>query len=206
LPRTRVERAESLKTLGLTGGIGMGKSAVGDAFRRRGVGVIDTDAIARQLVEPGQPALAEIRRQFGTPMLDANGRLRRDELARKVFADLDARRRLEAILHPRIQEVWQGELESWRRDGRDLAVVIIPLLFETHAAPSFDATLCVACSVATQGARLRARGWNAEEIQQRLAAQLTLSRKMELADYVLWNEAGWEVLEWQVDRLLASFA
>src|SRR5437899_8502578 len=97
----------AVKTFGLTGGIGMGKSTAADLLRKRGLPVVDSDVIARQAVEPGQPALAEIRQLFGAEMVGDDGRLRREELARRVFADAESRRKLEAILHPRIRAVWQ---------------------------------------------------------------------------------------------------
>src|SRR5579863_6719765 len=153
-----------MKTYGLTGGIGMGKSTSGKLLAERGVAVVDTDVIARQLVEPGQPALSEIKDTFGAGMLDAGGRLRRDELARLVFRDEGARRRLENILHHRIRAAWQKQLEQWGAGGRNQAVVIIPLLYETDAAAHFDAIICVACTTATQRDRLLARGWSDEQI------------------------------------------
>src|SRR5206468_1027138 len=122
-----------------------------------------------------------------------DGRLRRDELAKRVFGDADARRRLEEILHPRIRAVWQARLQSWRSEGRAWAVAVIPLLFETDAARHFDATICVACPVMTQRRRLFERGWTGEQIAQRIAAQWPVEKKMLLADYVVWTECPLEV-------------
>ena len=102
-----------MKVFGLTGGIGMGKSVAAQFLRERGARVVDTDEFARQLVEPGQPALAEIQTVFGNNVVAPNGELRRDQLARIVFADAAARKKLEAILHPRIRERWLA--------GRNLA-------------------------------------------------------------------------------------
>jgi dephospho-CoA kinase len=179
-------------TYGLTGGVGMGKSTSGRLLAERGAAVVDTDIIARQLVEPGQPALSEIQNAFGPGMLDDGGRLRRDELARVVFRDSEARRRLEGILHPRIRAVWQKQLEQWRNEDRDYAVVIIPLLYETDAAAHFDAIICVACTGATQRDRLRARGWSDEQVGQRLNAQWPVEKKIALADRVVWTEPDLE--------------
>ena len=191
-----------MKTFGLTGGIGMGKSTAADLLRKRGFPVVDSDVIARQVVEPGQPALAEVQRLFGAEVVGADGRLRRDELARRVFTDAEARRRLEGILHPRIRAVWQAQLESWRPEGHPVAVAVVPLLFETDGARHFDATICVACSAKTQRQRLRARGWIDEQIDQRLAAQLPAEQKMALADYVVWTEGGLDVHEAQLQRIV----
>jgi dephospho-CoA kinase len=191
-----------MKTLGLTGGIGMGKSTAAEWLRRRGFPIIDTDVIARQVVEPGQPALEEIRNTFGGEVVASDGTLRRGELARRVFADDRARRTLEGILHPRIHIVWQQRVAELRTGNCPAAVVVIPLLFETNTQGSFDATVCVACSEATQRQRLLGRGWTGDEIWQRNQAQLPIQRKMELADGVLWNEGTPEVLEAQLDRIL----
>jgi len=191
-----------VKTFGLTGGIGMGKSTAADLLRRRGFPVVDSDVIAREIVEPGQPALAEIRQLFGREILGDDGRLRRDELARRVFADASARRKLEEILHPRIRAVWQSQLQSWRAEGRPAAIALIPLLFETDASRHCDATICAACSAKTQRQRLRKRGWNDEQIDQRIAAQLSIEKKMLLADYVVWTEGPLDVHEAQLARII----
>jgi dephospho-CoA kinase len=192
-----------MKVVGLTGGVGMGKSASAQLLRKRGAAVVDTDDLARQVVEPGQPALAEVREAFGADIVGPDSRLRRDELARRVFADPAARQRLEGILHPRIRALWRVQVENWRMEGRPLAVVVIPLLFETKAEAELDATICVACSVATQHRRLLARGWSPEHIEQRLQAQWPVETKMARADYMVWTEAGLDVHAMQIERILA---
>jgi len=195
-----------MKVLGLTGGIGMGKSTSGQLFRARGVPVVDTDDLARQVVEPGQPALAEVLAAFGLEFAGPDGQLRRDELAQRVFADPAARRRLEEILHPRIRALWRAQTETWRAEGLPVSVVVIPLLFETKAEAELDATICVACSVATQQQRLRTRGWSIEQIQQRLQAQWPVETKIQRADYLVWTEAGLDVHAVQIDRILRRLA
>ncbi|MHB8523319.1 MAG: dephospho-CoA kinase [Limisphaerales bacterium] len=190
-----------MKIFGLTGGIGMGKSTAGDWLRQRGVQVIDTDTLAHELVEPGQPALVEIRRTFGDEFLDDGGRLRRAELGRRVFGDPVARRQLEAILHPRIRASWQAQVEAWRREDRPAGVVLIPLLFETDAASCFGATLCVACSAATQRQRLAVRGWSNDQADRRIRAQWPIEKKIAAADFVVWTEGCVEVCGEQLDRI-----
>ena len=192
-----------MKLYGLTGGVGMGKSTSDKYLRDRGIAVCDTDLIARQIVEPGQPALAEIQAEFGRELIASDGRLRRDELARRVFADAAARQRLEEILHPRIRAIWQEQVASWRMENRPCAVVVIPLLYETSTAAQFDAIICVACSPATQRERLRSRGWDADQIEKRIAAQWPVARKMDLANYVVWTEGGLDVHAAQLDRILS---
>src|ERR1041385_1894920 len=134
-----------MKVFGLTGSAGMGKSAATEALVRRGVPVVDTDVLARRIVEPGEPALQEIQEAFGKKVVGPDGRLRRDELAAVAFASADARRRLEQITHPRIRELWRRQLADWRAETRPLAVVVIPLLFETGAEAELDAVICIAC-------------------------------------------------------------
>jgi dephospho-CoA kinase len=191
-----------MKLYGLTGGIGMGKSTADKILRNRGIPVVDTDVIARQIVEPGQPALPAVQAAFGDGIIGADGRLRREELGRRIFADPAARRQLEAILHPPIRAAWRQQVEIWRAEGRPRAVVVIPLLFETNAQEHFDAIICVACSAATQRRRLLARGWDADQIEQRIAAQWPIERKMDLAHYVVWTEAAIEVDAAQLARII----
>jgi len=177
-----------MKTFGLTGGIGMGKSTAAGLLQEHGVSVVDTDVLARQVVQPGSAALAEIVAAFGTGYVDADGKLRRRALADLVFADAAARAKLEQITHPRITELWHQQLTSWQKAGERLAVVVIPLLFETKVADEFDASICVACSSRTQASRLTERGWRPEEIQRRCSAQLPISDKIQRANFVVWTE------------------
>ncbi|MFM2083051.1 MAG: dephospho-CoA kinase, partial [Verrucomicrobiota bacterium] len=170
-----------MKLIGLTGGIGMGKSAAAEILRARGVAVVDTDELARELTAPGQSALAEIQKEFGAQILVADGKLNRAALASFVFADETARKKLEAILHPRIRERWLAQVAVWRAEQKSIAVVVIPLLFETSAETQFDRIVCVACSPATQSARLAARGWAPAQIAARNAAQWPVQRKMDAA-------------------------
>ena len=195
-----------MKVLGLTGGVGMGKSTSAQLLRDRGVRVVDTDDLARQVVEPGQPALAEVLAAFGHEMAGPDGRLRRKELAQRVFADPAARRQLEAILHPRIRILRRTQVEAWRKEGHPLAVVVIPLLFETKAEAELDATICVACSLTSQKERLLARGWSLEQIEQRIRAQWPIAQKIARADYLVWTEAGLDVHAAQIERIMRLLA
>ena len=191
-----------MKVCGLTGGVGMGKSTAAEFLRTRGAQVVDTDELARQLVQPGQPALAEIQAEFGKRILTPDGQLRRDELARIVFADAAAREKLEAILHPRIRERWLAQVEIWRKENRALAVVVIPLLFETRAESHFNKIICVACSAPTQRQRLLSRGWTPEQIKQRLAAQWPVEQKISRADFVVWTDGALDAHAQQLERIL----
>jgi dephospho-CoA kinase len=190
-----------VKTFGITGGIGMGKSTAAGILRGRGIPVIDTDDIAREIVEPGQPALAEIKDAFGDGILDADGSLNRRKLAALVFSDAPARARLESILHPRIAREWETRLSEWRKQGRAVAAVVIPLLFETGADKSFDSVICLACSESTQKARLAARGWSPDEISQRINAQMSVAEKVSRASHVVWTEGEVGMIARQLDRI-----
>lgn len=192
-----------MKLCGLTGGVGMGKSTAAGFFSELGVRLVDTDELARELVEPDQPAWAEIQREFGSHLLAADGRLKRDELARLVFADAASRKRLEGILHPRIRERWQAQVGRWRSEGCPVALVVIPLLFETGAESSFDRVICVACSSAAQRARLEARGWPPDQIQGRIAAQWSIEEKIARSHFVIWTEGPVANHRRQVEQVLS---
>jgi dephospho-CoA kinase len=194
----------NLRVVGLTGGVGMGKTACAQWFREHSVPAVDTDDLARQVVEPGQPALKEIVKAFGPQVVNSGGELRREFLAEQVFSNPQARQQLESILHPRIRALWRAQAEIWAAEGRELAVVIIPLLFETKAQGEFDATVCAACSTTSQRQRLLARGWTAQHIDQRIAAQLPTDQKAAEADFVVWTEGLLDVTGEQLERVLRS--
>jgi dephospho-CoA kinase len=193
-----------MKICGLTGGVGMGKSAAAGFLRERGAQIVDTDELARQLVQPGRPALAAIQAAFGKTVITSTGGLNRAELARLVFADADARGKLEAILHPPIREQWLAQIEIWKGENHPLVVVVIPLLFETRAETHFDKIICMACSDATRRERLLARGWTPEQIRQRIAAQMPVGEKIARADFVIWTEGTLAAHARQIERILNS--
>lgn len=190
---------------GLTGGIGAGKSTAAVILARHGLPVIDTDDLARELVNPGQPALKEIVAAFGNAVLDQAGALDRAALAQLVFSDAGRRQQLEAILHPRIRQRWLAQVAGWQAANLPFGVVVIPLLFETHAETHFDSIVCTACTAATQRKRLIARGWSDPQIASRLSAQMPLEQKMAAANYVIWTEGALEIHERQLALLLSRF-
>jgi dephospho-CoA kinase len=191
-----------MKLLGLTGGVGMGKSTAAAFLQQRGVRIVDTDELARELVQPGQPALEEIRGAFGGQMISPDGQLRRHELATVVFADAAARKKLEQILHPRIRERWLAQVQNWRKENCPVAVVVIPLLYETRAESQFNKVICVACSEKSRRDRLVARGWNAAQIEARISSQMPVTEKIARADFVIWSEGAVENHARQVDCIL----
>ena len=192
----------STRVLGLTGGVGMGKSTAARLLKKAGLPVVDSDDLAREVVQPGTEGLAEIADEFGEGFLKPDGSLDRDKMASTVFQDQAARKQLEAIIHPRVRAVWENRIEQWREQKRPVGVVVIPLLFEVGLQDSFDAVLCVASTASTQRSRLRGRNWSDAQIAARIAAQMDIAQKMDLADHVLWNEGTPEQLGEQLKEIL----
>ena len=185
--------------IGLTGGIGSGKTAASDHFARLGAEVIDTDRLSRELVEPGEPALAEVVAAFGGQMLDGQGRLDRARLRERVFNDPEARRRLEAILHPRIRDAM---LERAARSTAPYVVFVIPLLIETGQQDLVDRVLLIDVPEALQRARVAARdGLEAAQIDGILAAQTDRATRLAHADDVIRNDGAVEDLYAAVEEL-----
>lgn len=185
--------------IGLTGGIGSGKTAVSDAFARRGAPLIDTDIIARELVTPGQPALDEIVAQFGPECLTADGALDRHYLREKVFADPKLRRHLEAILHPRIRQAVRDRLTKL---DAPYCLVVIPLLVEAGMADLVQRVLVVDVAEKLQIRRVMTRDhMDEDQVRQMLAAQATREQRLALADDVIENEADLATLDARVADL-----
>ena len=192
----------STRVLGLTGGVGMGKSTAARQLKKVGLPVVDSDDLAREAVQPGTEGLAEIADEFGEGFLKPDGSLDRDKMASTVFQDQAARKQLELIIHPRVRAVWENRIEQWREQKRPVGVVVIPLLFEVGVQDSFDAVLCVASTASTQRSRLRGRNWSDDQIAARIAAQMDIAQKMDLADHVLWNEGTPDQLGEQLNGIL----
>ena len=192
----------STRVLGLTGGVGMGKSTAARLLKKAGLPVVDSDDLAREAVQPGTEGLAEIADEFGEGFLKPDGSLDRDKMASTVFQDQAARKQLELIIHPRVRAVWENRIEQWREQKRPVGVVVVPLLFEVGVQDSFDAVLCVASTASTQRSRLRGRNWSDAQIAARIAAQMDIAQKMDLADHVLWNEGTPDQLGEQLNGIL----
>lgn len=191
-----------MRVVGLTGGIGSGKSTVAAFFKQQGAEVVDADQIAREVVEPGRPALEAIIKAFGRDVLQSNGRLDRARLAAIVFKDVAARERLEAITHPPIRQRLLEEVEA-RRARPGLLVLDIPLLYERPRIEAVDAVVVVWVDAATQLERLLARGGLDEEAARaRIAVQMPLDEKKARADHVIDNSGSREATRRQVDALV----
>ncbi|MQA27565.1 MAG: dephospho-CoA kinase [Micromonosporaceae bacterium] len=186
--------------VGLTGGIGAGKSAVAARLAHLGATVVDADVLAREVVAPGSEGLAEIVAEFGDEVLAPDGSLDRPALAATVFGDDAARRRLEQVIHPRVRRATAGRIADAPPDA--IVVNDVPLLVETGLAPTFDLVIVVE---APEGARierlLRGRGMTREQAAGRIAAQASAEQRRAAADVVLDNSGDLDALHDQVDAL-----
>jgi dephospho-CoA kinase len=183
----------------LTGGIASGKSTVADLFAALGVPVIDTDVIAREVVEPGRPALTQVIETFGSEVLGSDGRLDRRRLRERIFADPDAKRRLEAILHPAIRV--EMERQSRAADG-PYQVLVIPLLTEGKRRDHVDRVLLVDVPEELQIQRLVSRdGVSHEQAQASLNAQATRAERLAMADDIVRNTGRPEDLRENIEAL-----
>ncbi|OWY37606.1 dephospho-CoA kinase [Xenophilus sp. AP218F] len=188
----------AIKVVGLTGGIGSGKSAASERFAELGAAVVDTDLIAHQLTGPGGAAMPDIVAAFGGEAATPDGALDRAAMRRKVFADPASRQRLEAILHPLIFDESRRQL---RQADAPYAMLVVPLLFESSRyLPLLDRTLVVDCSEQTQLQRVMSRsGLDEAAVRAIMAAQLPRERRRGLADDVIDNNGGLGELMLQVD-------
>ncbi len=186
-------------TIGLTGGIGSGKTAVSDRFKGLGAGIIDTDLLSRKLVEPGQPALEAIHRRFGADCLTRDGFLNRKALRRHVFDDVQARKDLEAILHPGIYRAVEEQLSTLQTP---YAIVVVPLLTENTGQSRYHRVLVVDCPESLQIQRVMARDQCSEQQAKAiLAAQVSRQQRLTIADDIIDNSGSTEALEKQVREL-----
>lgn len=185
--------------IGLTGGIASGKTTVANLFAEHGATIIDTDVIAREVVEPGQPALEEIVAAFGDQVLQPDGGLDRGALRARIFANAGDRRRLEAITHPRIRAETLRQADA---AGGLYQLIVVPLLVESPLRESVDRVLVVDCPEKAQVERLMARDGESEHGARRiLAAQSSRSERLAIADDVITNDGGLEHLRRQVAAL-----
>ena len=190
--------------IGLTGGIASGKSTVADMFAAHGVPIIDTDLIAREVVQPGQPALDDIRHEFGDHVIGEDGSLDRAEMRRIVFSDDDARKRLEAITHPRIGEATRSQAAD---AGGAYQIIVVPLLVTSALRDYVDRVLVVDCDEDTQIHRLVERDSEAEgQARRMLAAQATREERLAIADDVISNMESMEDTRRQVDELHRGYS
>jgi dephospho-CoA kinase len=182
--------APTLIRIGLTGGIAAGKSTVAERWRTAGVTIIDADTLAHETLVPGTPTHAAVVAAFGT--------VDRAALAEIVFGDEARRQVLNGIVHPVVRQRWQAALAH----ARGFAAVVVPLLYEVGAEADFDCVVAVGCSAATQQARLAAKGLTDAQARARIAAQWPTQRKLDRAEFVIWNDGALPQLVAQADVVL----
>jgi dephospho-CoA kinase len=195
-----------LKRVGLTGGIGAGKSTVAKMLAAHGAVVVDSDVIAREVVSAGTPGLVEIVDAFGSGVLRADGTLNREGLGRIVFNDADALRRLEQITHPRIQAESARLIDEAEAAGRPVLIHDIPLLVESGVAGTFDAVIVVEAPDELRLARLEQRGLPREQALERMKAQATNEERRAAATYLIINDASEAQLSARVDEVWSALA
>ncbi|MDP9343151.1 MAG: dephospho-CoA kinase [Actinomycetota bacterium] len=189
--------------VGLTGGIGSGKSTVAAMLAERGAVVVDADDLARRAVESGTPGFHQVEKAFGPSVLRPDGSLDREALAAVVFRDPESRRKLESIVHPEVARLFMEE--RGRHEGTDRVLVyVVPLLVENGLQGMFDVVLAVTADEATRLARLEARGMAPEAARERMAVQLPDADRERVADVVIRNDGSREDLERRVDEVWAD--
>ena len=186
--------------VGLTGGIGSGKSTVADLLARHGAVVIDADDLARRAVDPGTPGLTQVLERFGPDVLSSDGTLDRNALARVAFADDGARRDLEAIVHPEVARLFTKAVEPYRDTDR-IVVYSVPLLVESGLDRAFDVVVTVSAAEETRIERLvRGRSMAEEDVRGRMGAQANDEEREAVADIVIRNDATPADLAREVER------
>jgi dephospho-CoA kinase len=191
--------------VGLTGGIGSGKSTVSRLLRERGYTVVDADVLAREVAQAGTPAHSEIEAAFGRDVITDSGELDRKKLGAIVFADPTKRDLLEKIIHPRVRLLALEKRKALEAEGRSIAFYDVPLLFEKNMQDLFDEIVVVHCAPDLQLKRLMARdGSTKEAAEARIKAQMPLKDKVTLADVAIANDGDLAGLEREVDRALGT--
>jgi dephospho-CoA kinase len=191
--------------LGLTGGIASGKTAVAAMLRELGFQVFDADVTSHKLMEPGQPAHDEILQTFGAEFADSSGHINRAKLGAAVFSDPAKLARLNAILHPRVEQAMLHQLEAWQHSGiRDAAFVEAALLVEAGFTKNLDGLVVAWCQPEQQLNRLRSRGMTEPEARQRIKAQMPVEEKLRHATYSINCSGSLEETRAQVQALAAT--
>lgn len=192
-----------MKLVGLTGGIASGKSTVAAILRRLGAEIINADELAREVVSPGAEAWQEIVKEFGSAVLQEDQAIDRRKLREVIFNDPDARKKLEAIIHPRVRALAEKKIRAFEAAGSAVVIYEVPLLFETQIHHWIRPVILVACDVERQKSRIQERDLlTAAEAQKHIDAQMSLEDKRRLADYTIENNGGLAELEVQVKAVL----
>ena len=191
--------------LGLTGGIATGKTTISNYLKTKRIPVLDADEYARKVVEPGTPGLTDIVNTFGKQVLQSDGSLNRKLLGQIIFNDMTARQKLNDITHPRIQQMMTDELQKLAKGKTPLVILDIPLLLENHNIAGADAIMVVTVPESIQLNRLMQRNnLTKEESQRRIDAQMPLSEKEKLADFIVDNSGTIANTLTQVDKVIQN--
>jgi dephospho-CoA kinase len=194
-----------VKLVGLTGGIASGKSTVAKILTKLGAAIVDADLLSREVVAPGHEGWKEIVATFGSEVLQTDQTLDRQKLRTLIFNNPDARKQLEAIIHPRVRALAERRIREHGEAGYAVVVYEVPLLFEGNLQEWLRPVILVACDVEIQRQRLRQRdGLDAAAAQKHIDAQMSLEEKRKLADYVIENDGSLADLESQVRAVLAK--
>ncbi len=188
--------------IGLTGGIGCGKTTALSFFKQCGAVVMETDAIVRELLSSDRELIREVEAVFGGKVIDCEGKVDREQLARKVFHNSEALASLESLIHPRVREHWTRALG----ESHPVLIVEIPLLFEKDLQEHFTLTICLSSHPEVQEHRLKARGMSESQIQYRKQQQFSLEEKTRRADIILHNNGSLEHLKEQVEQVMKRFS
>jgi dephospho-CoA kinase len=194
-----------LVRIAITGGIAAGKSTVAQRWQQAGAIVIDADGLAHRALEPGTPTWQEVVQEFGQEILNTDKTVNRPKLAEIVFGDELKRLKLNRIVHPVVRQMQADLLAKCESEGRaEFVLVTLPLLYEVGVEGDFDCVVTVACSEQTQLARLTATGLGEEQARARIRAQWPMQRKMDRADFVIWNDGTLRTLSEQADIVWAT--
>ena len=195
--------------IGLTGGIGSGKSTVANFLARRGAAIVDADAISRSLTAPGGRAIAAIARTFGDEMVGTDGAMDRAAMRERIFSDPQAKRQLEHIIHPLVGQITAEQAQAAVQSGQRVVVFDVPLLVESGERwrQQVDRVVVVDCDVETQKQRVMARsGLSAEEVERIVAQQASRAQRLACADLVVFNQGiSFDELDTLVSQVAADF-
>lgn len=192
-----------MQLIGLTGGIASGKSTVAKILEQLGAAVVNADALAREVVEPGRDAWKEIVDAFGAEVLQPDQSVDRQKLRAIIFNNPEARKKLESIIHPRVRTLAEERIRQHAAAGYEVVVYEVPLLFEGNLQDLLRPVILVACDIDTQRRRLQQRDrLDAATAQKQIDAQMSLEKKRRLADYIIENDGGMDDLERQVRAVL----